>query len=220
VIGALVLRPEPGNRATLDRLRQAGVNAVGLPLFAIRPVAWSLPDIRPYDAVLFTSAQALRHGGEALAQLHHLPAIAVGAATAAATEAAGFHVAVTGANDVAAATEAAAAAGFVHPLHLAGRHRQGEVAAITVYESVAVDPPSGALAVAEGRVALLHSPRAARRFATLVDRDAIPRAHVGVAALSPAVLAAAGGGWGWHATADQPTDAALVALARAALAAD
>ena len=67
----------------------------------------------------------------------------------------------------------------------------------------------GALALA-GTVALLHSARAARRLAALVDGR---RSAISLAALSPAVAAAAGAGWGHVAAADAPSDAALVALA-------
>ena len=60
-------------------------------------------------------------------------------------------------------------------------------------------------------VALLHSARAARRLGEVIG-DA--RASVRIAAISPAVIAAAGPGWAEVAAASAPNDTALVELAR------
>jgi uroporphyrinogen-III synthase len=64
----------------------------------------------------------------------------------------------------------------------------------------------------EGQVAMLHSPRAAQRFAALATT--IDRGAVRLAALSAAVADAAGSGWAERAIAAARDDAALVALAR------
>ena len=40
----LVLRPEPGASATVERARQRGLDAVAMPLFEIEPVAWEAPE--------------------------------------------------------------------------------------------------------------------------------------------------------------------------------
>ena len=64
-------------------------------------------------------------------------------------------------------------------------------------------------------VALLHSPRAAERFASLVDGAGLVRQRMGIAALSPAVAMAAGAGWQVTAVAQEPTDDQLVAAAAA-----
>ena len=72
---------------------------------------------------------------------------------------------------------------------------------------------AGALAAARGRVALLHSPRAAHRFADLVDRDAVPRDTIRLATLSEKIAAAAGAGWAAVASVDRSDDDRLVALA-------
>lgn len=214
---ALVLRPEPGNAATCARLLAAGIAPVGLPLFGARALPWTPPDPDGFDAVLLTSANAARLGGEGLRTLAHLPALAVGAATAAAARAAGLDVAMTGDGDAAHLAAAARAAGYARPVHLAGRdHRPTGAAAIPVYASEPLPVARGALAQAlsAGATALLHSPRAARRFAGLVDAGRISRARVAIAALSPAVLAAADDGWGWGGAAATPDDDALVALVR------
>jgi len=213
---ALLLRPEPGNAATRARLAAAGIAAVALPLFRVGPLPWRVPDGGGHDAVVFTSANAARLGGDGLAALRHLPALAVGRATARAARDAGFQVAITGDADAAALLLAARAAGFAHPLHLAGRdHRPSGAATVAVYAStaVAVSPAALADAVQGTGAVLLHSPRAARRFAGLVA-DSSVRATLALAAISPATMAAAGSGWGWAAAATSPDDAALVALVR------
>ncbi|WP_298675066.1 uroporphyrinogen-III synthase [uncultured Sphingomonas sp.] len=211
---AIVLRPAPGDAQTIARLAARGIPARALPLFAIEPVAWSLPD-GDFDALLVTSANAMRHAGAGLAAVRALPVIAVGEASAAAAREAGLRVAITGASDGAAAIAAARAAGFTRLLHLVGHDRIGltGVTAITVYRSRALDPAPGALAAASGQVVLLHSPRAARRFAALVDRDGVARDTIRLAALSEAVACAAGRGWGETLIAPRPDDALLVALA-------
>jgi uroporphyrinogen-III synthase len=60
---------------------------------------------------------------------------------------------------------------------------------------------------------LLHSPRAAALFAELADAAGVSRATVRIAAISPAVLAAAGAGWAAGIAASSPDDDALLAAA-------
>ena len=207
--GLVVVRPEPGNTATATRARTRGFDVFQLPLFAIAPVRWTLPKGHAHDALLVTSANAMRHGGPALAAVRHLPVVTVGSATAAAARAAGFVVAATGAGDAADAAALAAASGFATPLHLAGRERVAipGVPSVAVYASDALAPASGAIAACSDRTIMLHSPRAARRVAELIG-DA--RLRVGIAGLSAAIVAAAGPGWRAATTADAPSDAALL----------
>lgn len=210
--GALVLRPEPGNAETAACLDAAGIDVLRQPLFAIAPVAWQAPDPTGFDALLLTSANAARHAGVGLRALSRLPVLAVGAATATAAQAAGLKVEMTGDQDAATLVVEARARGYGRLLHLAGRDRIAVplVDAITVYRSDALPVTRADIRNWHGRVALLHSVRAARRFASLVDRD-IP-GSIAIAALSPAIAEAAGSGWASVAVADRPTDAALVAL--------
>ena len=211
--GAVVLRPEPGAARTAGRLEALGVVVQRCPLFVVKPVAWTPPDPTRHDALLLTSANAVRHAGSGLQALSTLPVLAVGAATAAAARAAGLTVIASGVSDAAAVVDHGRALGFARPLHLAGRDRMGAVAdAITVYASDPIEPDAAAVQAWAGRIALLHSPRAARRFAGLVDQHRIGREQVGVAALSAAVADAAGGGWATRAVADRPDDAGLAAL--------
>ncbi|MGH6612997.1 uroporphyrinogen-III synthase [Sphingomonas sp.] len=210
-----VLRPEPGNAATAARADALGLQVIRLPLFAVTPVAWVVPDASAYDALILTSANALRHGGEGLTGLRTLPVFAVGDRTAEAARAAGFDVMTTGIADLAALLALAEARGIARALHLAGRDRApGESAvirrAITVYESNAIAIAPDAIGALEGSVALLHSARAARRLAALIHN----RKTIRIAALSEAVIDAAGQGWAGQAVAARPDDDALLAAAR------
>jgi uroporphyrinogen-III synthase len=202
----VVLRPEPGNAATATRVEQAGLVALRLPLFCVAAVAWTVPDPAQFDALLLTSANAVRHGGEGLARLRELPVVAVGEATARAARAAGFTVLLTGSGDAASVT--AATTGRL--LHLAGREHHAVAGAMTivVYATEPL-PVDGSLFA--GSVALVHSARAAARLAAIVEGEA--RESIVIAALSPAVAAAAGDGWRAVEASDMPRDEALVALA-------
>ncbi len=203
-----ILRPEPGASATLARAEAAGVAAVAIPLFEVGPVEWTAPDVADFDALLLTSANALRHGGDKLAVLSALPAYCVGGATAAAARTAGLAVAVTGSgNSIALAAQIPEGTRL---LHLTGRdHRVLPGATeVAVYASKAIDPPPS-LEPLNGGVAMVHSPRAGARLAELVsDRETIA-----IAAISPAAAAACGPGWRAVEAVAAPTDGALLELA-------
>ncbi|MDF7777515.1 uroporphyrinogen-III synthase, partial [Sphingomonas sp. AOB5] len=106
-----VLRPEPGNRVTAIAIEARNGRAIRLPLFAAGPVAWAAPDAQDYDALIVTSANAMRHGGPGLVRLLELPVWAVGKATAEAARRAGFTVDGVGNAGSAALLELAAAQG-------------------------------------------------------------------------------------------------------------
>ena len=93
----IVLRPEPGATKTVREARQRGLDAVAIPLFEVEPVAWEVPDLNHFNALLLTSANAVLYGGAGLEVLKPLPVYAVGPATAEAAREAGFEIAVTGA---------------------------------------------------------------------------------------------------------------------------
>lgn len=211
-----VLRPAPGNAATVARAAAAGFETVSLALFAVEPLAWEPSDPAQFDALILTSANAVRCGGAGLAGLRGLPVLAVGARTAAAARAAGFAVTETGADDATALVATATAHGVSRALHLGGRERTltagGPIAAVrAVYANVAqaIDPAD--LLRLRGTTALLHSARAAQRLGALVDDAGLDRRDVAVAAFSPAVATAAGTGWADIAVAARPDDAALFA---------
>jgi uroporphyrinogen-III synthase len=213
--GLLVLRPEPGASETVERARQCGLDALAVPLFVIEPVDWELPDTGRFDALLLTSANAVRCGGEPLKGLRRLPVHAVGAATAAAAGAAGFDIASIGESNVERLLQS------MDPklklLHPCGEHRTAltgatqQVTPLIVYR--ARELRDADVRGAEGRIVLVHSPRAGRRFAELADAASLDRRTIAVAAISAAALDACGGGWRQAAHADEPTDDALLALA-------
>ncbi len=210
----LVLRPEPGASATARSARAMGLDAIVAPLFTFRPLDWHLPERTP-EAVLLTSANAARVGGPALALLLSLPLYAVGEATAAAARAVGFTRIVTGEGGVEEIVARAADDGIGHLLHLAGReHRIPADMPLTIERRLvyAADPvdtlPEPAARALPDAVALLHSPRAAALFATLVEPGAVR-----IATISPATRDAAGAGWRAAAVAAQPSDASLLAAA-------
>jgi len=210
-----VLRPEPGNAATIARIEAAGLTAIRLPLFDLRAVDWAVPDPALYDALILTSANAPRLAGSGLDALATLPVFAVGPATAAAARERGLTVTATGDGDGVEIVATLAMRGFTKALLLGGRERRvhegGVVAnAITVYASDPLPIEPSAIAALSDTVALLHSTRAATRLAELAGRT---RASIRLAAISPAVAAAAGPGWADVAAADSPTDDALIALA-------
>jgi len=210
-----ILRPEPGNSATADRIETLGLHAIRLPLFAVRALAWAPPDPADHDALLLTSANALRFGGADLAGLRSLLVLAVGEKTAESARLAGFDVMAAGNTDAAAMLAIAEARGLSRVLHLGGRDRaiapHGPVTcAIAVYASDEVAVAADLLERLSGATALLHSARAAARLGALVDSHAIARSTIAIAALSPAVAATVGTGWARVAIAGTPTDAALI----------
>lgn len=210
----LVLRPEPGASATVERARKRGLDAVAIPLFAVEAVQWDSPDPASFDALLLTSANAIRHGGDKVRALRVLPVHAVGSATAEAARDAGFDVSSIGDDGVDRLL------GSLEPdlklLHLCGEDRRApegarrEITAMIVYRAkeIAAD-----LHDASGGVALIHSPRAGARFAALIDEAGIDRGSIAVAAISTAAAEAAGEGWAMVETAARPDDDALLALA-------
>lgn len=211
----LVLRPEPGAEATCARARALGFEAIKAPLFRIVPLAWTMPAGR-IDAVMLTSANAVRHGGSAARA--GLPAFVVGAATAAAARAAGFRDVRDAGGDGAALLALVERERPGRMLHLIGRdHLPLDSATVEIVRRIAYAaepvqalPAAAAAALAREAIALLHSPRAAARFAALADAAGIARAGIAIAAIS---RAAAGSGWRAQAIAARPDDDALLAAA-------
>lgn len=217
----LVLRPAPGTGATVARAVALGLEAVAAPLFTLVPLAWEAPHPAAHDALMLTSANAVRHAGAALGRYDALPVYAVGAATAEAARAAGLTVLHAGDADASALLRRMAGDGVRGPLRLAGRdHRADAFPGVTVTtrlvyaaHAAAALPAEAAAAIERGAVALLHSPRAARLFGGLLEAADMPRSRVSVAAISATAAAAAGEGWRARAIAARPDDAALLAAA-------
>lgn len=210
-----VLRPEPGNAATATRIAARGYRAIRLPLFRVEPVAWDAPAAASFDALILTSANAVRHAGAQLASYSPLPVHAVGETTAAAARDAGFVVASVGGGDARTLLAGARAAGVRRALLLGGRDRAGggddpiQAAVRVVYASEAIENID--VKVLIGSVALVHSPRAAARLAALMPPGRRP--DIAVAAISAAAADRLGPGWRAVAVADRPDDRATIEAA-------
>jgi uroporphyrinogen-III synthase len=206
----LITRPEPAASRTAAKLATLGHEALVVPLMTARPLDWT-PPTEVADAIAFTSALALEHGGPELQAFHHLPAYAVGEATAAAARAAGFRDVRAGSADAAVLFATAAGDGIRTLLHLAGRDRIATAPAgliVIVRELYAVDPVDAVPPAAD--IALVYSARAAAQLATIVGAA---KSGLSVAALSPAVAAALGSGWHRVMVAATPDEEALFAAA-------
>lgn len=205
----LLLRPEPGLTASAERAAALGLEFIACPLFRVEPVDWVAPDPAGYDALLLTSANAVRHGGNGLETLRHLPVHAVGAATAAAAREAGFQVRSVGSGDLGDLLAELPAS--LRLLWLAGEVRRGgcrdRIDTWVVYRSAPIEAPG--LPSIEGLVVAVHSPRAGRRLAELAGT----RDRTTIAAISAAAAEACGTGWERIEIARLPEDSGLLALA-------
>jgi uroporphyrinogen-III synthase len=205
----IILRPEPEAQATAARAEAMGLTALVCPLFAGIPVEWTPPG-GEFDAVMMTSANAIRFGGPGLDAFKALPLYTVGAATAEAAQAAGFidiHAGEGGVNELLmriaidipgriffpSARDIAA-----HPAPLF------EVVNVIVY---AMDPQPAPEMPADG-VAMIHSKRAGERLAQIV----IDRSGLDIVPIS--ANAASGLGTGWRSVhyPETPGDAEMLAL--------
>ena len=218
----LVIRPEPGASASAERAREAGLDPILLPFFEVQAVAWDLPDPADYDALLLTSANAVRFGGAGLESLRALPVHAVGERTAEAARAARLDVVSVGTSDAAAAVKAASDMGHRRLLWLAGAdHRpikmprnMPKALKVTTVIGYASGPKTltadVAPIIASADAVALHSPRAAQEFAKAVTEFGLDRSAITLAAFSQAIAEAAGDGWCGVAVAERPADIALL----------
>ncbi len=214
----LVIRPQPGADATAARVGAAGHQAIVAPLFEVQSVAWDVPDPDGYDAVLFSSGNAVRQLGGAVGWLRALPLYAVGSATARAMNANGMNVAATGDGGMAVLLDQVRRDGHRRLLWLAGEDRTAveiptdmTLDVRTVYRSAKVPPPGDfGDQVRACDAVMLHSARAASYFATICDDCAIDRASLTLAVLSPVFAANAGSGWRTIVAAPAPHDASLL----------
>lgn len=205
----LILRSEPGARATAFQVSQRGFEPVVVPLFDVVAVAWT-PPTGTFDAVAMTSANAARHGGVGLRALRHLPLYAVGEATVAAARAAGFADITVGTGD--ADDLARAIPRGVQLVHLCGTERRPlpipGVTEIAIYTTVprAVD----LAAITNTHVALVHAASAGARLAELVPPSR--RAPLRLIAISARAAAACGAGWHTLDVARRPREDAMLEL--------
>lgn len=215
----IVTRADPGGAATVRRARMLGIDAHAMPLFATRALHWSPPDPAAFDALLLTSAQAVRLGGAGLAALAALPVHAVGEATAHVATEAGLRVATIGPGTAQGLFEMLERNGPARILWLCGRDRTAfdargvDLVPLPVYAADPVDPPPlWTVLTAAPAVVMAHSARGAARIADLVGAA---RKHLTLLAISPKAASAAGPGWGDVRIAERPDDAAMLAEAHA-----
>lgn len=205
----LLLRPEPGLSASAKRAQALGLDVTRCPLFEVEPVPWDAPGPAGYDALLLTSANAVRHGGPELESLRGLPVHAVGEATADAARDAGFDVRSAGRSGVIKLLEKLPSR--LRLLHLAGEdHRDVEDSRIDrriVYRSKQIADPR--LPPLKDLVVAVHSPRAGQRLAELAG----DRSNTAIAAISQSAADACGSGWEKVEAAAEPNDNSLLALA-------
>ena len=214
----IVIRPEPGNRETVERARSMGIDARGFPLFEIAPLPWDAPSPEGFAGLLAGSANVFRHGGAMLERLRALPVHAVGATTAEAARAAGFHVAETGSGGLQPVVEHLVAGRY---LRLAGEERVplAPPAGVLLETRVAYAvralpfPPALRAILRERAVVALHSGEAARHLAREITGSDISHRGIALACLAPRISEMAGEGWLKSGIAPERTDHALLALA-------
>jgi uroporphyrinogen-III synthase len=217
----IIIRPQPRADATAARARAVGLEPAVMPLFAAEAVNWQAPSADDYDALLITSANAIRYGGAALAGLQSLPIYAVGAQSAEAACDAGFNVIVAGDRNAAALIASAASAGHNRLLWLAGAdHMQltlppdMQIDTHIVYRSAPLPAPANfGESLTPPCCVLLHSVRAALYFSALCNENAVERETISIAAFSQNVADAAGSGWRNTVIAAAPNDDALLSAA-------
>ena len=220
MIPLIVIRPQPGADTTAAAAAALGLAPRVFPLFAIEPVSWEHPEPREVDALLFGSANAVRHAGPTLALFRGKPAYAVGETTAAAAREAGLRIAALGSGGLDKVLAQITA--HRHLLRLAGRERvvlhppPGIVLTERiVYAGNPLQMPSQLAGLLRSRaVVMLHSAAAAEHFASECERLSLDRSAISLATIGPRVTAASGTGWAEIATAAVPDDAALLAWAR------
>ena len=208
-----VFRPEAAARQTLVKAKALGLDAVSIPLFELEALEWSPPAPADFDALLLTSANAVKMAGARLDLYRSLPVHAVGEGTAVAARVAGLGVATVG--DGGIDSLLAQLDSDLRLLHLCGEDRREpsqadrKITNIPIYRATERREVAGLDGLA-GQVAVVHSPRAARRLAELIDPTL--RRGIRIAAISEATAAAAGEGWEEVRSASAPNDNDLLAL--------
>jgi uroporphyrinogen-III synthase len=217
----LIIRPQPGNDASAARAKKAGHTPIQLPFFEVRPRHWDAPDPAQFDALLITSANAVRHAGDQLDGFASLPVHAVGKNSADAARAAGLNLASTGSTGAEQAIENARKALHQRLLWLAGEDQTAfaipadmHIETRVVYAADPVELGEDAQQmVLQADVVAVHSARAAEHFARFIDAAGLDRSSIALAAFSQGIADAAGHGWRAIAVAERPEDQALLSAA-------
>jgi len=218
----LAIRPEPGLTSTVEAGRALGLPMHGCALSQVSPVAWEMPDLSRFDALLIGSANAIRHGGQKLAQLTHLPAHAVGEVTAKEARAAGFTIERLGKGGLQTVLDAVDPP--VRYLRLVGN----EYVDLNWPDGVSFEPmqvyevssrkltEDAAKLLQQDVIVLLHSAAMTRQFIAECDRPGVDRSRVTLAAMGERIAEPARGAledsWAAIHISDEPSDTALLAM--------
>ncbi|MBB3956503.1 uroporphyrinogen-III synthase [Novosphingobium sediminicola] len=222
----VILRPEPGASASLQAAVALGLDAYAFALFTTVERAWDAPTPDAFDALLLGSANALRHGGAGLAVYAGKPAYCVGDVTTQAAAARGLTIAGKGHGGLQDVLDKVS--GHARLLRLSGEERVAlcpppgvTVAERVVYASLPAPMPVElarllSVAALPAIIVLLHSGAAARHFIAECARLGLSRARIIAITIGPRVtqICDEAGGWCDVLTASQPSDAAMLALAR------
>jgi uroporphyrinogen-III synthase len=103
-MAVLLTRPHPDNDASAARLRERGLEVLLAPMLRFEPIAFEDDPAAHHDAVIVTSANALRAISPQLQStgLAELPLFAVGDHTAASARELGFHKVISAEGDASA----------------------------------------------------------------------------------------------------------------------
>ena len=216
----IILRPIEGARETAGKAEKMGLSTIVDPLFAVEPIAWDGPPAFEFDALMLTSANAIKYAGRAFEKYKKLPVLAVGKATAGIARQSGLDVAEIGEGGAEDLLRSLPSDRYRKILRLTGKDHVKtpasgrEVVLRRVYHARALPLGEQACtALRQGHVVLLYSVRAAKRLIEEMDRLGIDRSANDVAALSSNIAEAAGDGWKTVQVAERPTDDALLSLA-------
>lgn len=215
----IALRPQPACDATLAAGRALGMEMLGFSLFNVRGCEWKAPE-GDVDGLLLGSANAIRHFGPFRERYLAKAVHCVGETTAQAARDAGYTVGHVGTGGLQAVLDALPPQRL---LRLAGKERVKlsvpsgmQVETRVVYEILRLPFPGELVSVlgAGDALVLLHSAAAAVHFASECSRLELNRSAIALAALGPRIAQAAGEGWAKVASAPQPNEPALLALAQ------
>ncbi|MCB2112312.1 MAG: uroporphyrinogen-III synthase [Parvularculaceae bacterium] len=228
----IVTRPSPDGQAFAQSICDAQAEVILSPVMAIRPRNFK-PDLSGIGALAFTSVNGVRTFA-AMSSDRDFPVFAVGAATGALCEKAGFTKIATAQGDIESLTRLIAQSKPSTPvLHLAGSERIGDLVInlkpfgvsarlAVIYDAVEIEDlePAAADALAQSSqncAVVFFSPRSARLFARQSAKAGLAERLYDAVALAMSTQiadAAREACWGRIEIAEDLSVEAMAALAR------
>lgn len=192
----LLTRPRPESEKLAGEIAARGFQPVIEPMLDIVPLEFSLPDLKQFAAIAFTSGNGVDIFAQRSAE-RGLPVHAVGDATAVRAEEAGFSDVRSARGRIEDLNRMLAGAGFAPGakiLHISGRDVAGDIAApgvaverVVVYSAEKPENLSdacrGMLDEERLAAAMFFSPRAASTFAGLIEKFGLQQRLKSVKAL-------------------------------------